>query len=214
MLNNIKYFIAGFLLLLFLTNIASGQNSNDSLFHSFGIDVGYFSTLGDWKKHRYAVGVDQFQGSFNFGAELETKLLNAGIGFLFSYSKLSVEDWEKFAQHEGDQIDASASMVNLGILLKLYLLTEIPQMLNLDVGVCYIFSEGHETFETYSYDYNFLKSGIGFITGMGYKHLLNKKIALVFNVRCLIKPDGIKYADGKSYTVIGLPLTLGIRYFF
>ena len=39
MLNNIKYFIVGFLLLLFLTNIASGKNSNDSLFHSFGIDA-------------------------------------------------------------------------------------------------------------------------------------------------------------------------------
>ena len=203
-----------FLFLVLFTNIASSQNSDLVSFTSIGFDGGYFLPLGEWKTHRYAAGVDQFQGDFKLGSELEFKSNKIGAGFIGSYSRFNLSEWENYAQHKGDIIDASASLYELGILLKYYVFVQKSNLASIDMGLNYLFLNGRETFSSYAYEYDFLKSKFGFTIGIGFKHRLADNLALNFNMRGVFLFEGIKYADGLTYDMIGLPMTIGIRYIF
>jgi hypothetical protein len=203
-----------FLFLLMFTNIASSQNSDLASFASIGFDGGYFLPLGEWKTHRYAEGIDQFQGNFKIGSEFEIKRNKIGIGFIGSYSRFDLSEWEQYAQLKGDIVDASASTYELGILLKYYLLEQKTNLASIDLGANYLFLNGRETFNSYSYNYDFLWSKFGFTVGISFKHLLADNLALNFNLRGVLLLEGIKYADGLTYDMIGLPSTIGIRYIF
>jgi len=214
MIRKIIFLEVIFLFLVLFTNIASGQNYDLSSFASFGFDGGYFLPLGEWKTHRYAEGVDHFQGNFKIGSELEIKSNKIGIGFIGSYSRFDLSEWEEYAQLKGNIIDASASLYELGILFKYYALVQKINLASIDLGVNYLFLNGRETFASYSYNYDFLRSKFGFIMGIGFKHLLADNLALNFNIRGVFLLEGIKYADGLTYDMTGLPMTVGIRYIF
>jgi len=196
------------------TGSAVGQENQDEYSGSFGLDIGYFLPVGNWTTHRYAEGVDQFQGGLMFGAELEARIFKIPIGLSYNYIRLSVEDWVDYAAQRGDPISASASMGVYGLTVKYYFLKKKPHLMVLELGGSYVTLKGHENFAGYSYDYNFLNPGLGFILVLGYNYLFNEHIALAIKAKALFRLEGISYADGQTNDIIGLPLTAGIKYFF
>lgn len=214
MIRKIRHFKTIILFLILFPEIAFSQNSDQYTFFSLGFDGGYFFPVGHWKTHRYAAGVDQFQGDFKIGLELETKITRIGIGIIAGYSRLDLSQWEEYAQRRGDIISASANIYDLGLLFKYYFIAQKPSLASIDLGFNYFFPQGHETFSAYSYDYSFFNSNFGFMIGIGVKHLLSDNLALSLNIRGMLSIEGVKYPDGLTYDIMGLPITIGIRYIF
>jgi hypothetical protein len=181
---------------------------------SLGFHVGYFAPVGDWNAHRYAPGVDQFQGGFTFGGELELRIFSFHLGIFADYMRLSTKQWEDYAQGQGDEVVASGAMNDVGARLKFYLARRGPDLMNLSLGFVAVGMSGKESFAGRTYDYDFLRGGGGFVLGIQYKRVLSPHLALTAEVRALFVIEGIKYADGEVRDVTGLPLTLGLTYLF
>ena len=50
--------------------------------------------------------------------------------------------------------------------------------------------------------------------GIKYDRMLSEYMAASLSFAGIFVPSGISYADGESRTVIALPLTLGLRFYF
>ena len=178
---------------------------------AFGMDAGYFLPYGDWQKHRFASGVNQFQGGVTFNPIVEVNLLGVYFGFFYNYSRLSVKDWEQYARSKGDILTASAKAEQLGLLIKYYFVNRNPNWFNFQIGLGYIDLKGTESFAGYTYDYDFLNSGAVYIIGFGYDRPLNERMILTLNAKMNWFPEGVKYPEKGNFDVIGFPITLGIR---
>ena len=198
--------------LLYLCVITPGQEIGGA----FGIDVGYLVTMGDWNSLRFKKDINMFNNNICYGADLEFKIWSLPLGIFINYAKLSTQEYEDYVEERGERISASASMMNLGFLLKYYALKQPKQFLNIDLGLGYISFSGHENSELYNYDYDFINkdANLTIIIGLGYKYLVEENVALSLTVRECINPGGINYADGTGYDVLFLPVSLGIRYLF
>jgi len=86
--------------------------------------------------------------------------------------------------------------------------------LALILGLNYCFPSGRETFQSTIYNYDFMKIKFGYQIGIELDRYLGSNVAIAVSVSGLIIPNGIEYADGLSYTVMGVPVTAGIRYRF
>jgi hypothetical protein len=205
-----KYIIWGLLLLMCAST--PGQEPDGA----FGIDLGYLVTIGDWNSLRLNKNVKLFNSNVSYGAELEFKLWNVPTAIFINYAKLSTSEYEDYIKNQGEYVTASASMMNLGFLLKYYALKHPKQLLNVDLGIGYISFNGRETSELFSYDYEFIndKANFTIIIGLGYKYKVEQNIAVSLSARMVINPGGIQYADGKGYDVVVLPICLGLRYLF
>lgn len=181
---------------------------------SLEIHGGYFTPVGDWTAHRYAEGVDQLRGGFMIGGEFEFPLWGLHWSLFYDYTRLDTSPWEEYAQSQGDDISASAAMSDFGLRIKHYLARGGPDYLNLHVGLGSYNMRGTESYAGRTYDYDFLQNGFGLSVGFGYKRKLGPQIALVLRVDFFIAAEGIKYADGESADVYGVPVTLGIGYLF
>jgi hypothetical protein len=183
---------------------------------AFGIDVGYLVTMGDWNSLRFNKDIKMFNNNLCYGAELEFKVWSLPLGIFINYAKFSTQEYEDYVEERGERISASASMMNLGFLLKYYALKQPNHFLNIDLGMGYISFSGHENSELYNYDYDFVNNDakVTIIIGLGYKYLVEENIALSLTIRELINPGGITYADGTGYDMLFLPVCLGIRYLF
>jgi hypothetical protein len=181
---------------------------------SFGIGAGYFFPFGDWTKHRFA-GVDQFGGGIAVDMDFEWRVVpRLGLAMNAGYVRLGVGEWEDYAAAQGDDVDASAQMLNFGILVKPYLWFNDRQSLKLDLGLGVFFPDGKETFDDITYDYDFLKTKLGVSIGLEFDHSFNRNVALQIKASCVLVPSGVEYADGLSYTITGAPITVGLRYYF
>ncbi len=214
MTRKIMHFSCAAFLLFIITDAALCQKSFNTSSTSFGIDIGYFLPVGVWQEHRYAEGVNQFQGDIKISAEIDQKIFGLRMGLICGYSRLNLSDWEDYAKYKGDIIDASASITEFELLLKYPALKLSTSWINVDLGVGYFLMKGHEVFDAYSYDYNFFASRVGIITGIEYKQLIFNDIALVVIVKGIFVIDGVQYADGLNRDVMGVPMTIGIRYLF
>jgi hypothetical protein len=181
---------------------------------SFGIDVGYFTPSGNWTSHRYAAGVDQFRGGFSIGTELEFRFFALDLALYGRYTRFNVDDWTDYARSMGDQVSASASMIDSGMLMKFYFIEGSRDRASLGLGLTYYGFNGDESFGGYSYSYDFLVGNLGYVLELGYKRLLSDEFALAAAVRCNFLLEGVRYADGEKYDIIGIPVTLGIRRLF
>lgn len=205
--------VAGMLFVQLLSNQAVADTGQDrDMRPTLGFDLGYFLPVGDWAAHRYAPGVDQFGGGLVAGGEFEASVAQFGLVLFGSHTRLGLDDWTSYSSSMGDAISASASFSSVGFLIRLYLLRSIPNFLDLGLGLGYFGFNGQESFASFSYDYNFLSSGLGIIGELGYKRLLGPNVALTLSTKAVLVPDGVEYADGPKYDVVGFPITLGIRY--
>jgi hypothetical protein len=198
-------------LCLFFLFIGLNIGNSQDILGAFGLDFGYLIPVGKWKDHLYLPGVDQFGGGMLYGAELEFNLLEVNWGFFFNYSKLDMSDWE-----EAGDLTASASMYIYGALFKYYFTSQSPHYLNMDMGIAFTDFKGEESYAGHNYEYNFIKtkSKIDFIIGLAYKYRMNKNLALQLGGRMIIIPSGIEYTGGKNYTIMVLPVSMGLRLLF
>jgi hypothetical protein len=205
-----RYVFCAFLIVLSICT--SGQEIGGA----FGIDLGSLVTMGDWNSLRLNDEIKMFNSNVCYGGELEFKVWDLPIGIFFNYAKLSTSEYEDYVQEQGEYISASASMMNFGLLLKYYAIKSPKHFFNVDLGLGYIGFSGSENSELFSYDYDFISKDANFtiVIGLGYKFKLEENIALSLSAREIINPGGIKYADGKGYDVLVLPVSLGIRYLF
>ena len=177
-----------------------------------GIDGGYFQPLGAWAEHRYAQGTDLFGGSATLRGELELRMRRLGIALNASYTKLNTGAWEAYARDRDDELEASASLTQFGLLLKPYFKMRRPHAVNLEFGLIYSLPSGEERFAGRRFEYDFLKAVFGFMAGVGYERYLSQSTALTFRLGWMFAPGGVHYADGTTYGLSGLPATVGIRF--
>jgi hypothetical protein len=207
-----KYILCLTVVFLCMTTSAHAQEIDGA----FGIDLGYLVTMGDWNSLRINEEIKMFNSNFSYGAELEFRVWDLPMGIFFNYAKLSTSEYQDYVEEQGEYISASASMMNFGLLLKYYAVKSPKHFFNVDLGLGYIGFSGSENSELYSYDYDFISKDANFtiVIGLGYKFKLEENIALSLTAREIINPGGIKYADGKGYDVLVLPVCLGLRYLF
>jgi len=206
----LRFTLAAALLVSLLPGLCAGQEVTPSL----GLDLGWFVPLGDWTAHPYAEGVEQFKADLTLGGELELRIFGVNMGFFYTHTSLNMDDWVDYAQSQGDDISASCSMTNFGILFKHYFGKTAPNLFNLELGLAHVSFDGWESHAGHTYSYNFLPNNVGFVLGLSYKRLLSPHVALVLTARGLMVWDGVKYASGEKQHIFGLPLTAGIRFIF
>ena len=176
--------------------------------------VGYFQPLGDWTAHRYAPGVDQFQGRYTVFPELEVKINDIGIGMLYSYTRLSSVEWEDYVRSQGGDLYASGSLGQLGGMVRYYPINTDRHEVDIEGGLVYVWLRGTEKYRGFEYDYDFLASGLGFLVGAGYSYSFNDRLALMVPVRLLWRPEGIRYPEGSTNDVFGVLLAPGLKLTF
>ncbi|MCK6622217.1 MAG: hypothetical protein HUU32_02370 [Calditrichaceae bacterium] len=176
--------------------------------------IGYFAPLGDWQKHMYAEGVNQFQGGYSMFPEAELKFKDVALSVIFNYSKMSATDWEEFVSEEGADIIVSASQSQIGGVVKYYFVNSQPHLFDFEAGAVYLFLKGTEQFHSYSYEYDFLNSGFAILSGLGYQFSLNDRLSIILPIRVLWRPEGIQFSDGRSLDIFGLYITPGLKFIF
>ncbi len=177
----------------------------------FGVFAGYFQPIGAWAEHPYAQGVNWFGGGPAFKAEFEIKRRNAGVALFGSYAKLNLSTWEDYTRAHEDQVEAWAFLIHLGAAFRLYFIDRTAEALHLEIGLCYAAPSGHERFAQRAYDYDFMKSGFGFMTGMGYDHYISDRVALALRFGGVFVPGSVEFADGRKFSLTGLSILLGLR---
>jgi hypothetical protein len=206
--------LMGAVLLTLVGSNVLGQTGEARGKFSVGLHAGMFLPMGAWTEHRFAPGVNQFQKGIYGGGILEMELgSRVGLGLEFGYEKLDVGDWVDYAALKGDRISASAEMGHIGILLRPYLLKRTRDLLKLDFGFALVFPSGQETYAPTTYTYDFMKANIGFVTGLEFDHFVSARMAIAGRLNVIMVSSGIKYADGVSHAIYGLPVSVGIRYY-
>lgn len=176
--------------------------------------VGYFLPLGDWTSHRYAQGVDQFQGGYSVSPEFEIKFGDIGVCLLYSYTGLRTTEWEDFVGGQGESLFASGSLSQVGGALQYYFVNTDRNAAHIEGGMSYVFLGGNEQYRGTDYEYDFLQSGVGFLAGIGYQFGFNKRLSLTLPVRFLWRPEGVRYPEGKTEDVFGLLFLPGLKLTF
>lgn len=209
-----RILLSGLLMVLFWTTGAAGQAEQAHGKFSIGAGIGVFQPMGDWTDHRYAPGVDQFSRGFLGEGIIEYQFGTWGAAAaFFSGSSLGVGDWEDYAQSMGDDVTANAHMYHYGVLFRPYLLYRPAHIVKLDFGIGVFQAKGNESFLYFSYDYTFLQDKASLITGIEYSRFFNRNLAISVRVGFLFADGGVNFADGFTQNVMGLPVTVGIRFY-
>jgi hypothetical protein len=180
----------------------------------YGFEIGYLPLQGSWYKHRYAPNVNQFNGGPEFAVNIEMKGGFFGFGLKGGYGIWGLGEWEKYANSKGDKIKASASCWHIDTMIKLYPYVQKWNIVKLELGINYFQANGKESYDGRTYEYDFLKWGIGMFFGIEYNHFLDKHIALSLQARYMNIADAIEYADGRIYNIVIIPITSGIRLYY
>jgi len=206
-----------FLVVLVFASNAQDEEKSKSQYPraSLGILAGYSSPIGEWKKHRFAP-VNQFGGGFSIGGDLEIRLSpKAGIGIVVGYTQLDVSAWEGYAATQGDEVSASASALNIGILLMPYLLDTGPSVLKLEIGAVLILPSGRERTDRFTYEYDFMRSpGFGILLGLEYEYFTGESVSFTVGGGTMIVFSGVEYADGLDNTLTLAPVMGGVKFHF
>ena len=204
---------AGLIVAVFLAAGVAGQTEKPRGKFSIGAGAGIFQPLGGWADHRYAPGINQFTTGFALEFIVEYQLASwMGLAVTGGGGSLGTGEWVNYAQSLGDDITASAMMYDFSLLIRPYVLQRPAHVVKLDVGIGCFSPRGSETFQYFSYDYSFLKNGFAFVFGAEYCWFFKPKLALACHVGLTYTDCGVKYADDFSKAVMGMPLTIGIRF--
>ena len=83
------------------------------------------------------------------------------------------------------------------------------------VRFCSAGAGGKEVLNGVRYNYDFFNSiKFGGEPGLEYKHMLGENSADTTRFDVIGVPSGIAYPDGENRTLVGLSLTVGLRFFF
>ena len=197
-----------------LTMTATACFGQDSIEFSVIGRAGYFLPLGEWSSHRYAPGVNQFQGGYLVSPELELKFNDIGIALWYSYASLRTTEWEDFVSGQGESLFASGSLSALGGAIQYYFIDTERNSVHIEGGLSYVYCKGNEQFKGFDYECDFLKSGMGFLGGAGYQYSFNERLSMLLPVRFLWRPEGIKYPEGKTYDIFGMYFLPGLKLTF
>jgi hypothetical protein len=197
-------------------SMLSGQSETASARSSFGLRFGYGLFSGDWNKVRFAPDVSMFKGGFTLGGDFDVRLGDRlTLGFDGGYEPLNGSDWEAYALSKGDAVDVNASLAYGGILVRPYLIAGERDFLRMEFGPVLLFASGSETFGGRTYNYDFFSSvKLGGQGGIEYDRRVADNIGVSLRFAGLVSPSGVSYADGETRTMIALPLTMGVRFFF
>lgn len=215
MMNRIRFLPALLLVLILVCQHATGKWQDGRSGNSVFVGAGILWPVGDWMGHRFAQGVNQFQRGLAFGFDFEHRFSElASLSLTGGYGSLDVGDWENYASSRGDNIEGSAYMLYGGLRLNFYILNHRSNTVKMGVGALYLGTYGHETFRSFSYDYDFLPgSSVALLTGVEYEWSINDSFALTAKADLVVAPSGVEYVDGKGYSIFGIPTTLGIRFY-
>ena len=195
--------------------IVSAQDSTGAgVRTSIGLGVGYALPAGDWTKSRIAPDIQMFSGGFTFGGDITIRLAQRwGLVLAAGYSTLSGSEWEEYAYLKGDGVSVSASVTDVSISLRPYLIASPHDQLSLEFGAVGLFAGGHEVVNGERYEYDFFSSfRLGFQGAVEYDRLVSEGIAVTIRGGAVVAPDGMNYADGESRTIVYFPVTVGIRF--
>lgn len=176
--------------------------------------VGYFAPLGEWTSHRYAPGIDQFQGGYTVAPDIEIKIGDIGFAFLYSYVSLRTSEWESYVGGQGEDLFASGSLSQWGGVLRYYFLDTERHSMHLEGGASHLSIKGNEQYKGFDYEYDFLNSGVAFLGGTAFRQALNDRLSVVLGARFLWRPEGIKYPEGKTHDVFGISVLPGLKLTF
>ena len=182
---------------------------------SLGLRAGYAWPVGEWMQHRFAP-VDQFDAGLSFGGDIEIRLSEKGyLAILVDHTQLDVSAWEDYAASQGSVVDASASITQLGLAMRVNLMdTGSSSALKLDIGALVALQTGQETTGRYSYEYDFMKNpAFGLFGALEYVYLFSPKVGLTLRGSIAFVLSGIDYADGIEYIVMLAPVTGGLRFY-
>ena len=211
-MNRAKYLFAWIAVSFIIPKGVMAQAEREFPYFNLGAGAGYFQPRGAWTAHPYAKDVELFRGSVNFNGDLELAFSRVGIALGAGYARLSLKEWEQYIRAQGGNIEASAALMHFGVLLRPYIKTSRPNVVKLELGVFYFLPRSEERFAGKSFDYDFLKSGFGFMAGLGYDRYLSRRTVLTFRIGGTFAPSGVEYVDGKKHSLNGLPVTAGIRF--
>ena len=192
---------------------ALAQTDERPVGSAIGVRVGYAWTPGDWSHNRVAPAVAFLGGSVSFGGEIEIRVSDRmSIALDGGYLSLDGGDWVRYAAARGEIVRVSASIGNIGILLKPYLLSTGTDQLALELGVAATFASGQETVGSVTYDYDFFGSfRFGGLAGLEYARWIGERIAVTGRIAGVYVPSGVQYADGLNEAITLLPVTIGLR---
>jgi hypothetical protein len=180
---------------------------------SLGAAGGIFLPVGSWADHRYAP-VKQFTGGFMIEFILEYQVGSwAAFAITGGGGGLGTDEWVNYAWSQNDEITSTARLYQFTFLFRPYVLQRPKHLLKLDFGVGIFAPYGNESFQYFSYEYTFLQDKMSFITGIEYCLFIKPKFALAARANLVYVGSGIKYADEYSQSVMGLPMTIGIRFY-
>lgn len=193
---------------LFATEAGAGYKG------SVSAGAGYFFPNGKWTQHRYAPGVKQFGGRPQFTFDLEYRFNRKwSMALISQFNGLDTSEWEKYVQNQGEYVDAEAQMFTFGLELRPHVSVTSTNRTMLAFGFGITSLYGNERYGGYSYDYDFLTAGsVSLLAAVEHDWLFDKRFALVARVGIFYLPAGVNYADGESQSVVGYPLSAGIRF--
>lgn len=181
---------------------------------SMGLGGGYFFPLGEWNEHPYA-GVDQFGGSLTAHMDFELRFTrHIGMAIDIRFSNLDTGAWEDFAASAGDNVDALANIVQFGLQFKPHPWEDRWHSLAIMLGMYYCVVYGQEEFDDTEYEYDFLKNRFGYQLGVELNRYINRNVAFTVSVSGTFIPNAVDYVSGVDHDVIGVPVTVGVRYVF
>ena len=183
---------------------------------SIGLRAGFGVPVGDWSKSRIAPEVQHFTGGFSYGGDITVRLgKNWGLVFAGGQTILSGSEWEQYAESKGAIVSVSASLTDVSISLRPYLLASPPDLLSLEFGAAGLFADGSEMVDGERYEYDFFSTfRFGFQGALEYDRVISDKVAFTIRSGVVVAPDGMNYADGEARTVVYFPLTAGVRFLF
>jgi hypothetical protein len=214
-MRQLNYIFGAFCVIsLLLTTCVIGQTEKEHGKLSFGAGVGLFQPMGTWTDHLYAPGVKQFSRGFTaeFFAEYQLGCWG-GVAITIGGAKLGTGEWTDYVRSQGDDITASAHMYHYSILFRPYLWYRQDHILKLDFGFGGFNPQGNESYMFFSYDYTFLQNKFAAVAGIEYCRFFSPTLALALRLGFIYADGGVAFADGLTQNTMGMPLTIGIRFY-
>lgn len=208
-----------FLIGLALLGSASIAQAQDSLQHaatSLSLGGGLSWPIGSWAESRINPSVSFFSMGPSLQADLDVAIGRRWtLAVAFGYESLSGSDWENYVASKGERVTVSASAMHFALLLRPHLLIKGPNILRIELGPALLLANGSETYNGRGYTYDFLqKTTFGVRGGVEYTRLLTESIGASINAAIIVFPSGVQYIDNQEQTIVSLPVTLALRFFF
>jgi hypothetical protein len=200
---------------LMCPGIVDSQVPESAIRNSISFQAGYAISRGEWTQHPYAP-VSFFKQNLVFGGDLSFRLTdNVALAANGFYSNLNTDGWSEYARSLGDDVQSSASMGVIAVVLRPYLRNSAPDLVSLDIGPAMLFAEGSERVGGKLFSYDFMSSPrFGVLGAIEYDRCLGGNYAAYLRLTGVYVPSALRYAGGWSPSLVTIPVTIGGRVLF